>query len=169
VQGKRGIFPDIDDASMAESEATPSLDEILERTIRSLVARRREDEAAGTQHMQFAGAITSFAGSMSFVYAHLLVFGVWIFVLIIQNRMAATADQRDELALQIGLLTEHELTKLIPVVAAMAKRMGVTTEADEELAELKQDVTANEVLDKIESVDIESRAKASATESEPVR
>jgi uncharacterized membrane protein len=202
VQGKRGIFPDVDNSSMAESEATPSLDEILERNIRSLVARRREDDAAVNRQMRFAATITSFVGSMGFVYAHAIIFGFWIvanlwglpgiprfdpqliyiatfasleaiflstFVLITQNRMAATADKRDELALQIGLLTEHELTKLIPVVAAMAKRMGVTTEVDEELAELKQDVAVNEVLDKIESADTENREEAAVGESEPDR
>src|SRR3954464_8654795 len=34
------------------------------------------------------------------------------FVLITQNRMAAAADKRADLDLQISLLTEHELTKM---------------------------------------------------------
>lgn len=44
------------------------------------------------------------------------------FVLISQNRMNVEADKRAELDLQISLLTEHELTRLITIVNAMAKK-----------------------------------------------
>ena len=42
------------------------------------------------------------------------------FVLISQNRMAAAADKRADLDLQISLLAEHEVTKLATLVSAMA-------------------------------------------------
>ena len=42
------------------------------------------------------------------------------FVLITQNRMAAAADRRADLDLQISLLTEHELTKLATLLTDMA-------------------------------------------------
>jgi uncharacterized membrane protein len=73
------------------------------------------------------------------------------FVLIKQNRMAAAATKRADLDLQINLLTEHELTRLISVVSAIAKHMGVATEVEEELDELKGDVAAEAVLDEIET------------------
>ncbi|HYG36528.1 MAG TPA: DUF1003 domain-containing protein, partial [Clostridia bacterium] len=38
------------------------------------------------------------------------------FVLISQNRMAALADRRADLDLQVSLLSEHEVTKLITLV-----------------------------------------------------
>jgi uncharacterized membrane protein len=73
------------------------------------------------------------------------------FVLISQNRMQAAADKRADLDLQISLLAEHEVTKLATLVAAMAERMGIRTEVDEELGEIKQDVAPEAVLDKIEA------------------
>ena len=72
------------------------------------------------------------------------------FVLISQNRMATTADKRAELDLQISLLAEHEITKLVALVSAVAERMGVRTDVDFEVEELKQDVAPDLVLDEIE-------------------
>ena len=72
------------------------------------------------------------------------------FILITQNRMTATAEKRAELDLQINLLAEHEVTKLVAMVAAVADRLGVKTEVDEEIGELKEDVVPEAVLDEIE-------------------
>jgi uncharacterized membrane protein len=72
------------------------------------------------------------------------------FVLISQNRMAALADKRAELDLQISLLSEHEVTKLVALVSAIAERLDVETEIDPEISELKQDVAPEVVLDEIE-------------------
>jgi uncharacterized membrane protein len=72
------------------------------------------------------------------------------FVLISQNRMAVAADKRADLDLQINLLAEHEVTKLVALVSAMAKQMGVRSEVDHEVDELKRDVAPEAVLDKIE-------------------
>ena len=71
------------------------------------------------------------------------------FVLISQNRMARAADQRADLDLHVSLLAEHELTKLAGVVAAIAAKMGVST--DPELHEIEQDVAPEAVLDEIEA------------------
>lgn len=73
------------------------------------------------------------------------------FVLISQNRMQAAADKRADLDLQISLLAEHEVTRLVTLVAAIAERMGVRTEADHELHEIKRDVAPEAVLDEIEA------------------
>jgi len=74
-------------------------------------------------------------------------------VLINQNRMSAVAEKRAELDLQISLLTEHEVTRMLHLVSAMAERLKVRSSVDEEIEELKQDVEAGAVLDKIESAD----------------
>ena len=73
------------------------------------------------------------------------------FVLISQNRMQAAADKRADLDLQISLLAEHEVTRLITLVAAIAERMDVRTDADHELHEIKRDVAPEAVLDEIEA------------------
>ena len=75
------------------------------------------------------------------------------FVLISQNRMQADADKRADLDLQISLLAEHEITRLVQLVSAMATRMGVDESQSSELHELKQDVAPEAVLDRIEEVE----------------
>ena len=72
------------------------------------------------------------------------------FILISQNRMAALADKRADLDLQISLLAEHEVTKLAVLVSAIAGRLGVSTDADKEMDELKREIAPEAVLDKIE-------------------
>jgi uncharacterized membrane protein len=69
------------------------------------------------------------------------------FVLISQNRMAIHADKRADLDLQVSLLTEHEVTRLITLVTAMAKKMGIDEAHDPEIEELKKDVMPEKVLD----------------------
>ena len=73
------------------------------------------------------------------------------FVLISQNRMNALADKRADLDLQVSLLAEHEVTRLISLVTAMAQKMGVEAADDPELAELAQDVAPERVLDEMEA------------------
>ena len=73
------------------------------------------------------------------------------FVLISQNRMAAAADKRADLDLHVSLLAEHELTKLVELVTALAERAGVRADADPEIEEVKKDVAPEAVLDEIEA------------------
>lgn len=73
------------------------------------------------------------------------------FVLISQNRMMALADKRADLDLHVNLFTEHELTKLLGVVTALAERAGVRANADPEMEEVKRDVAPEAVLDEIET------------------
>jgi uncharacterized membrane protein len=75
------------------------------------------------------------------------------FVLISQNRMAAAADKRADLDLQVSLLAEHEITRLVTLVSGIVDRMGVRTEADADLDEITQDVAPEAVLDEIEAAE----------------
>ncbi len=72
------------------------------------------------------------------------------FVLITQNRMAELADRRADLDLQISLLAEHEVTRLLTLVRSIAGRMGIEEAGNPELNELSQDVAPEKVLDTIE-------------------
>jgi uncharacterized membrane protein len=72
------------------------------------------------------------------------------FVLISQNRMAELADQRADLDLQVSLLAEHEISRMLALVHRMAEKLGIDEAADPELHELAQDVHPEAVLDKIE-------------------
>ncbi len=73
------------------------------------------------------------------------------FVLISQNRMSMVASKRADLDLQISLLTEHEVTKLVALVSSIADHIGIRTEVDPELDTIKQDVAPEAVLDRIEA------------------
>ena len=72
------------------------------------------------------------------------------FVLISQNRMAALADKRADLDLQVSLLAEHEVTQLITLVRAIAHKMDIEEAANPKIDELAKDVQPEKVLDMME-------------------
>ena len=73
------------------------------------------------------------------------------FVLMSQNRMSRADDRRADLNLQISLLAEHETTKLVELVAAIAGKLQVEVATrPEEIRELEKDVAPEAVLDRIE-------------------
>lgn len=72
------------------------------------------------------------------------------FVLISQNRAASLAEKRAELDLQINLLTEHEVTRLIELVDSIARHLKISKEITPDVEQLKKDVAPEAVLQKIE-------------------
>jgi uncharacterized membrane protein len=72
------------------------------------------------------------------------------FILITQNRMAAAADRRAELDVQISLLAEAEITKLMELVSGIAERLNVPAGEHDEIEEMKRQVAPEAVLDAIE-------------------
>ena len=167
---------------MSEEQKGPRLAGVVERNVRSLVARRQQSEQQKDFQQRIADAITCFTGSMRFVYIHALIYGTWIiinlpimptpkfdpnfvilamvasveaiflttFVLMTQNRMGQEAEQRAELDLQISLLAEHEVTRLITLVKAIGEKLDIEASKDPELPELQQDVEPEKVLDVME-------------------
>jgi uncharacterized membrane protein len=85
------------------------------------------------------------------------------FVLISQNRISRAADRRADLDLQIGLLAEHEITRILELTAAVAERLGVDEAARPELHELKRDVAPEAVLDELEEREKAERGEGRAT------
>ena len=77
------------------------------------------------------------------------------FVLISQNRMAAEQGRRAALDLQISLLAEHEVTRLIRQTSAIANHFGVAT--DEDVEELKRDIAPEAVLKAIQKAENHNR------------
>jgi uncharacterized membrane protein len=75
------------------------------------------------------------------------------FILISQNRMSALAERRAELDLQVSLLAEHEITKLVQLVSEIAERLDVAHEARRDSEELKRTVAPEAVLDAIEKAE----------------
>ena len=75
------------------------------------------------------------------------------FVLISQNKMAAAADKRADLDLQINLLAEHELTKVAAMLAGVMEHLGMPAYQDSEVGEITKDVAPEAVLDELERDD----------------
>ncbi|MBA3832731.1 MAG: DUF1003 domain-containing protein [Chthoniobacterales bacterium] len=168
---------------MKENPAANGMAEVVQRNIQALLKRRRSENERKPRAVLVADAITRFAGSMKFIYIHLVLFSVWIvtnlsvvplphfdptyvvlamfasveaiflstFVLISQNRMSQQADKRADLDLQVSLLAEHEVTRLITLVKAIAEKLDVEASRDPELPQLQQDVQPEKVLDVMET------------------
>ena len=116
---------------------------------------------------RISDAIANFVGSIPFVAIHVAWFGIWVglnaglwkfdpypfallcmlvslegvllstFVLIKQNRMSQRADHRSHLDLQINLLAEKEVTKILQLQRLICQRLGIEgIETDREIAEL---------------------------------
>ena len=157
---------------------------VIERNIQSLLHHRHRQELDKTRGEHLAHWMTRFTGSMTFVYFHITVFGLWIainlewlriiapfdrkfvflpiftsieaiflstFVLINQNRMQAVEKRRADLALQVSLLSEHEITRVVGLVTKIASKMGIAEAHDPELASLAREVTPEDMLEKMES------------------
>lgn len=71
------------------------------------------------------------------------------FVLISQNRLSDEAEHRADLALQIGLVTEHEVTRVLQMLDAIQDKLGIDNDADSELADLEMDTKPEDVLAEI--------------------
>jgi uncharacterized membrane protein len=88
------------------------------------------------------------------------------FILISQNRMQRLADRRAELDLQIGLLTEHELTRAIHLLDEVSRRLGAPRPPEPELQEIKRDIRPEKVAEEIERA--EGRIENESRKTNPI-
>jgi uncharacterized membrane protein len=178
----RGVKPLV----RREDTAYPQLlSHVMERNIRTITRLRLDAVRARTLQDRLADAITTFSGSMPFVYLHIVWFSAWIlvntgrlglppfdpfpyglltmmvsleaiflstFVLISQNRLSDAADLRAEMDLQIGLLAEHEITRVLQMLDAIQDKLGIENDADSELADLEMETRPEDVLAEIDRV-----------------
>lgn len=70
-------------------------------------------------------------------------------VLITQNRMGEESERRADLALHIGLLAEHELTRALQMLDAVQEKLGVADHAASDLADLEMETKPEDVLAEI--------------------
>lgn len=71
-------------------------------------------------------------------------------VLVTQNRIADVSEQRADLDLQINILTEYELTKVLKLTDAIADHLGLKEGMDSELEDLKREIHPTAVLQEME-------------------
>jgi uncharacterized membrane protein len=73
------------------------------------------------------------------------------FILMRQNRMTKRAERRDQLNLQIDLIAEKEVTKLLQMVRAICAHLGLHQIAeDEELKEFTQATSVETLTQRID-------------------
>ena len=73
------------------------------------------------------------------------------FILMRQNRMAKHAARRDHLNLQIDLIAEKEITKLLQMVSAICAQMGLNHIAeDKELREFSQATSVEKLTQRLD-------------------
>jgi uncharacterized membrane protein len=117
---------------------------------------------------RLANVITAFGGSMSYVWIHVAWFTAWIganlwvadfdpfpfslltmvvsleaiflstFVLIAQNRQGIRADRRAKVDLEVNLIAEEEITKLIGLVDDIHRHLGLEPVEDGDVHEMKR-------------------------------
>jgi uncharacterized membrane protein len=76
---------------------------------------------------------------------------VGTFVLMKQNRMSRRADQRHHLNLQIDLLAEKEVTKMLQMQRLICERMGIREAADDvEMQELSTHTAVEDLARELE-------------------
>jgi uncharacterized membrane protein len=71
-------------------------------------------------------------------------------VLISQNRLSGEIERRADLDLHIGLLTEHEVTRVLQMLDAIQRKMGIDDDESSELADLEMETKPEDVLAEIE-------------------
>lgn len=71
-------------------------------------------------------------------------------VLISQNRAAKVDDLREEIDLQVDMITEEELTKLMEIVTLIAKKNNIDLSNDQKLAEMLKPLEEEKIQKKLE-------------------
>ena len=83
-------------------------------------------------------------------YAGIEAIFLTTFVLIGQKHLNEQSAKWADLDLQVSLLSEYEITAVLNVVTAIAKKMDIETAENKELEELSKRIHPNKVLDTME-------------------
>src|SRR5439155_23717343 len=112
------------DASAKQQQEPARLAGVVERNMRSLVARRQHLEHRKSLEQRLADAITRFTGSMRFIYIHALIYGTWIVI----NLPAVPAPKFDPNFILLAMVASVEAIFLMPFVLITVNRMGYQAE-----------------------------------------
>jgi len=83
------------------------------------------------------------------------------FVLISQNRQASHADRRSKVDLQINVITEREVTKIMDMVSQIRDHLGIAPADDRELDEMQEEADIAELADAVDGAEREHDAAES--------
>ena len=73
-----------------------------------------------------------------------------IFVLISQNRTAKIDDLREETHLQLNLISEREITKIMKMTALLLEKEGIDLSQDPELKKMIRPISEEEIQKRLE-------------------
>ena len=91
-----------------------------------------------------------------------------IFVLLAQKREAAIAELREEIALQVGLWTEQEVTKTLQLVTGLYRRLGHPIADDAELKEMLRPLDVKGIESRlVKQIEQTQRSKQPKVEKKP--
>jgi len=91
-----------------------------------------------------------------------------IFVLLAQKREAAIAELREEIALQVGLWTEQEVTKSLQLITGLYRRLGHPIADDPELREMLRPLDVKGIENRlVKQIEQTQRAKPPRAETKP--
>lgn len=74
-----------------------------------------------------------------------------IIVLISQNRAANIAELREEVDLQVNVISEQEITKVIFMLDRIQEKMGIQVDNDEELEKMKKTVDIDSLQSRVKN------------------
>jgi len=134
-----------------------------------------EAKSLKRRHWEFklADTLTSFLGSIIFLLINITFVTLWfalkigdhvllasilsiesiflmIIVLMSQIRQNQTSTLRSELQLQVSLITEKELTKVLKLMRLILRKQGVEVKNDMELEEMIDEIDASYIERKLE-------------------
>jgi uncharacterized membrane protein len=154
-------------------------------TVHEMVELEQRQKVEMTFSDRIADAITIFAGSMLYVWLHVIWFTIWVvintpwlglnfdpfpfglltmivsleaiflstFVLITQNRQALLSDKRAKLDLQVNLISESEVTKLLSMISAIHDHLGIDNGFDEEAEKMQKPTRITQLAREVEAVE----------------
>ena len=140
------------DVNIVEKGDTPR---VAARNVEEIARLEREAARERSLADRVADVVARSAGTLGFVLAHAafpfgLLGGMFslegvllaAFVLIKQNRMSARAEERSHLDLQISLLAEQEVSKIIQMLERLSAAQGVERQVVDPDAEEMAETTA---------------------------
>lgn len=89
-----------------------------------------------------------------------------IFVLISQNRQGLEADRRAKIDLQVNMIAERELTKVIELVREIHDELGMRRDHDQTLEEMTGTMRVKDLAEAVEVAETNGAPAAKAAEPE---
>jgi uncharacterized membrane protein len=171
------------------------------RTIQEMVELEARDRIRGSLSDRIANRISSFAGSVPFIWLHVVWFAAWIvlnasfvglrfdafpyglltmivsleaiflstFVLITENRQSLLADKRARIDLQVNLISELEVTKVMALVSEIHQHLGLSQGQDREVQRMQEPTHVAGLADAVDAAEEADDKSAAGPKSAEVK